>query len=286
MIRSTHADVRGIRAVFASPGLAMSQPLMTSLLAFAMTTALWPVSIWLKDVSIIDILWAPAFAVVAAACALLAPALDARAWIALALVWVWATRFGSHVFRRWRRHGHEDYRYAAIRKARGPNFPFTSLFWIFWLQALLLWIISWPLQAAFSFQRPLTALDGLGIALVVAGIAIEGIADAQLTRFRADPQSAGRVLDTGLWSVVAPSQLFRRFHDVVGLLPDWSRRRRAVVDRSRPDRHERAAHPLFRRGPDGRHDRRAQAGLCGLCPPHEFFVPWPPSRAKQTPPSH
>jgi steroid 5-alpha reductase family enzyme len=177
----------------------MSLPLTTFLLALAMMTALWPVSLWLKDVSIIDILWAPAFAIVATACALLAPTLDARAWIALALIWVWAIRLGSHVLRRWLRLGHEDYRYAAIRAARGPNFPLTSLLWIFWLQALLLWIISWPLQAAVSFARPLDWLDGLGIALVIAGIAIEAIADTQLTRFRADPHSAGRVLDTGLW---------------------------------------------------------------------------------------
>jgi len=178
----------------------MSHPVATLLLAFALMTVLWPVSIRLRDVSIIDILWAPAFAILATASMLLSPTRDARAWIALTLVWFWAVRLGGHVFRRWRRHGHEDYRYATIRAARGPNFPLTSLVWIFWLQALLLWIISWPLQAALSFVRPLNWLDGVGIALVVAGITIEGVADAQLTRFRADPQSAGRVLDTGLWA--------------------------------------------------------------------------------------
>ena len=178
----------------------MSHPVITLALAFAMTTALWPLSIRLKDVSIIDILWAPAFAVIAAACAALAPSRDVRGLIVLGLVWIWAVRLGSHVLRRWLRHGHEDYRYDAIRKARGPNFAITSLFWIFWLQALLLWIISWPLQAAFSFDRPLNWLDGIGVVLVVAGIVIEGVADTQLTRFRADPGSAGQVLDTGLWA--------------------------------------------------------------------------------------
>ncbi|HUO92812.1 MAG TPA: DUF1295 domain-containing protein [Rhizomicrobium sp.] len=178
----------------------MSHPLVTLALAFALMTALWPVSLRLKDVSIVDILWAPAFAVIATACALLSPTRDARAWIALALIWSWAIRLGSHVFRRWWRHGHEDYRYAAIRAARGRHFPLTSLFWIFWLQALLLWIISWPLQAAFSLVRPLNWLDGVGIALVVVGITVEGVADAQLTRFRGDPNSEGRVLDTGLWA--------------------------------------------------------------------------------------
>ena len=178
----------------------MSHPVITLLLAFAMTTALWPLSLWLRDVSIIDILWAPAFAIVASVCAALSPGLDTRAKIVLALVWLWAIRLGSHVFARWRRLGHEDYRYVTIRKARGPNFPLTSLGWIFWLQALLLWIISWPMQAAFSFEAPLNWLDAVGVLLVVAGITIEAMADAQLTRFRADPASRDGVLDTGLWA--------------------------------------------------------------------------------------
>ena len=268
------------------PGIAMSQPLMTLLLAFAMMTVLWPVSIWLKDVSIIDILWSPAFAAVATACALLEPALDARAWIALALIWVWAIRLGGHVFRRWRRHGHEDYRYATIRKARGPNFPFTSLFWIFWLQALLLWIISWPLQAALSFQRPLNALDGLGIALVVAGIVIEGIADRQLTRFRADPQSGGRVLDTGLWSWSRHPNYFGDFtmwwgFFLIGIAagaPWWIVLGPIVM----------SALLIHYSGAGLMEDTIAERrpGYADYVRRTSLFVPWPPLRAKQASPSH
>jgi steroid 5-alpha reductase family enzyme len=178
----------------------MTIALTTLLLAFAMMTVLWPLSIRLRDVSIIDILWAPAFAVVAWASAALSPVRDARGAVLLGLVTLWAIRLGTHVFKRWRRLGHEDYRYAAIREKRGPNFALTSLFWIFWLQELLLWIISWPLEAVFAQSRPLFWLDGLGIAAAVLGILIEAVADAQLTRFRALPDNRGRVLDTGIWS--------------------------------------------------------------------------------------
>jgi len=174
---------------------------VTLLAAFAMMTALWPLSIRLKDVSIIDILWAPAFAILAWICAALAPELGLRGGIVLALITVWAVRLGSHVYARWRRLGHEDYRYTAIRKQRGGNFAMTSLYWIFWMQALLLWIISWPVQAAFDNpQAPLNALDVLGIALAVGGIIIETVADIQLTRFRANPANRNRVLDTGVWA--------------------------------------------------------------------------------------
>jgi steroid 5-alpha reductase family enzyme len=178
----------------------MTYPLITLLLAFGMMTALWPLSIRLKDVSVIDILWAPAFAVLAWTCAALSPVRDARGAILLGLVTLWAIRLSTHVFLRWRKLGHEDYRYAAIREKRGPNFALTSLFWIFWLQALLLWVISWPLQAVFAQARPLFWLDALGVGAAVLGIVIEAVADAQLTRFRALPDNRNRVLDTGIWS--------------------------------------------------------------------------------------
>ncbi|HEY1629691.1 MAG TPA: DUF1295 domain-containing protein [Rhizomicrobium sp.] len=178
----------------------MAHPFVTLVLAFAMMTALWPLSIRLKDVSVVDILWAPAFAAVAGVCALLGPVRDGRGWIVLGLVCVWAIRLGSHVHARWRRLGHEDYRYAEIRKSRGPDFPLTSLFWIFWLQAALLWVISWPLQAVYAQARPLNWLDGIGIAMAVCGLLIEAVADRQITNFRAHPQNRDKVLSTGLWA--------------------------------------------------------------------------------------
>ncbi len=178
----------------------MEHPFFTLALAFAMMTALWPLSRALHDVSIIDILWAPAFAVVALLCAVLGPVRETRGWIVLGLVSVWAIRLGSHIYRRWKRLGHEDYRYAEIRRKHGQNFPLTSLFWIFWLQAALFWVISWPLQTVFSVAAPLSWIDGLGIAMVVVGIVIEAVADIQLTRFRAAPANQGTVLDHGIWS--------------------------------------------------------------------------------------
>ena len=49
------------------------------------------------------------------------------------------------------------------------------------------------LSAAFRLQ------DYLGALILFAGIAGEGIADAQLKRFRDNPANKGRVCDAGLW---------------------------------------------------------------------------------------
>jgi steroid 5-alpha reductase family enzyme len=177
----------------------MTIALITLVLAFAMMTAAWVLSRRLNDVSIVDILWAPAFAVLAIVSALVT-GVSLRGFILLVLVEIWAVRLGSHIYARWRRLGHEDYRYTEIRRKRGGNFAVTSLWWIFWMQAALLWVISWPLQAALVYRNPLNWLDGVGTALAIAGIAIEAVADMQLTRFRADPANRNRVLDTGIWA--------------------------------------------------------------------------------------
>jgi steroid 5-alpha reductase family enzyme len=177
----------------------MSHLVLTLALSFAMMTALWPLSLKLADVSIIDILWTPAFAVLGWGCFLATPAPGLRAVIAVALVSAWAVRLGTHILTRWLRLGHEDYRYAAMRRARGVHFPMISLVTIFWLQALLLWIISFPLQAAAESSTPLTLLDAMGVPLVLAGIVIEAVADIQLTSFRDDPGNRDKVMNRGLW---------------------------------------------------------------------------------------
>jgi steroid 5-alpha reductase family enzyme len=168
-------------------------------LALLLMTALWPVSLVKKDVSIVDILWAPAFAILGWAVIFAERGTGFSGWISAGLVTVWAVRLGAYVFRRLRWSGKEDHRYTTIRNKFGAHFPYTSLFIVFWFQAFLLWIISWPLQAAVAAKGDPTYLAMIGWALTAAGIVIEGLADARLWAFRAEPRNSGRVLDTGLW---------------------------------------------------------------------------------------
>jgi steroid 5-alpha reductase family enzyme len=93
----------------------------------------------------------------------------------------------------------EDYRYREIRRRNEPNFVLKSLYLVFGLQALLAWVISLPLLAALRSGAPLGALDVLGLALALFGLALETAADRQLARFKREPKNHGRVLDRGLW---------------------------------------------------------------------------------------
>ena len=150
------------------------------------------------DVSIVDPFWAPGFLLVSSTYLALSPDRGARGWLVTALIGIWAARLGSHLLRRNLRSG-EDPRYRSMREEHGDRFPVVSLFTVFWLQAVLLWLVSAPLFAAATSVAPLGVSDLMGATLMLTGILLEAIADRQLEAFKADPSNRGRVLDSGLW---------------------------------------------------------------------------------------
>lgn len=164
----------------------------------AAAIAIWLVSVLKRDVSIVDSLWGPLFVLAALAYAWPLDALGTRATLALVLVALWALRLTLHIT--WRNHGAgEDYRYREIRRRNEPNFALKSLYLVFGLQAVLAWIVSAPFLATARGEVPLGPLDWLGVALVVAGLGMESVADWQLERFKRAADNRGRVLDRGLW---------------------------------------------------------------------------------------
>jgi steroid 5-alpha reductase family enzyme len=179
------------------------------LLACAVLAALtWVASLPLRDVSIADIAWG--WLVVApglVAAAVLAP--GPRALPVLAIAVVWAVRLSLYIAARHLGQP-EDHRYQAIRARNQPGFEFRSLYLVFGLQALLAWLISAPLFAAFRGAE-LNAIDAAGIDVAAFGLAFEAIADGQLARFKRDPANAGKVMDRGLWRYTRHPNYFGEF---------------------------------------------------------------------------
>ena len=158
----------------------------------------WLASLPLRDVSIVDRAWSLLFVSAALCYAWFGDAPGARLVLILVPLLLWALRLAVHITVRNWGHG-EDRRYQQIRRNHDPGFAFKSLYIVFGLQALLAWIISLPLLAALSGQRPPGWQELPGLALWLAGLLIETIADEQLRRFRADPANQGAVMDRGLW---------------------------------------------------------------------------------------
>jgi steroid 5-alpha reductase family enzyme len=163
----------------------------------AMTIA-WVLSVRLRDASIADICWGPAFVLLAWLYCLLFDPPGPRPILIASLVTVWGTRLAVHIGRR---HSGEDPRYASMRAGHGPAFWWRSLFVVFWLQAGIIWFVSLPLLAAARPAGPsdVTPADAAGLLLYAVGLAFEVVGDYQLGRFRSDAGNRGRVLDTGLW---------------------------------------------------------------------------------------
>lgn len=162
-------------------------------------TAVWAVSLARRDVSVVDVVWGPAFAVAASVYFVRAGMPGPAGVLALGAVTLWALRLAVHLGIRWWRKGEEDYRYAAMRARHGPAFRWRSLWMVFWFQGLLAWLLSVPLLSAVRQGGDPGPWGWAGLALFVTGFWWEAVADHQLTRFRGDPTNRGRVLDTGLW---------------------------------------------------------------------------------------
>ncbi len=181
------------------------EPIFTVLLlnlAFsaALMTCVWIVSLRIRDVSIVDIVWGAAGAMLAITTFFMTDGDPARKLLVVGMTVLWGGRLSLHIGVRSRGKG-EDFRYAAMR-ARAPlTFPRRSLVTVFLLQALLIWAISLPAQIAqFSpTPRGLTLLDFLGLGVWSVGWLMEAVADAQLRVFLSDASNKGKVMNQGLW---------------------------------------------------------------------------------------
>jgi steroid 5-alpha reductase family enzyme len=174
-----------------------------SLLALGVVmTALWLLSLPLRNASIVDIAWGPLFAVQALVYLAATPdGFAGRRVLITALVAVWAVRLALHVASRNIGHG-EDSRYVAWRRAAGPSWWWRSYLRVFVLQGLLAWVIGLPLYAAQAGgSQHWTPLDAIGAMVWAIGFIFEAVGDWQLRHFIANPANRGRTMRSGLWSL-------------------------------------------------------------------------------------
>ncbi|MEU2728737.1 DUF1295 domain-containing protein [Streptomyces griseoviridis] len=150
---------------------------------------------------VVDVAWGAAFAMVAVvSCAVSAGSGDpVRRYLVTALTVVWGLRLAVHIARRGAGHG-EDPRYERMLARAPGNRNLYALRMVYLLQGALVWLVSLPVQAAQYVAGPVSAFAWAGTALVLFGVAFEGVGDAQLARFKADPAHRGKIMDRGLWS--------------------------------------------------------------------------------------
>ena len=191
--------------------LEMSSWALTALALAGALFALWALSLRLRDSSIVDIFWGLGFVGVAWISLLASPGTGARAWLAVGLTTAWGIRLAGYLASRNLGKG-EDPRYAAMRRRHGEAWPIRSLFIVFALQGVLLWVVSLPVQAAVRAPpSALGPLDLAGAALWAVGVVFESVGDLQLARFKRDPENRGKVMDRGLWRYTRHPNYFGDF---------------------------------------------------------------------------
>lgn len=125
----------------------------------------------------------------------LSPVRDARSYLLLCLVLIWALRLGTHLFGRVLAAG-SDRRFDDIKQDFGKYLIAwtTQGLWIaFSLAAALAAVTS-------TTRRDLGVFAVTGVATWVFGFAIEAVADQQKRRFRADTANRDRFISSGLWA--------------------------------------------------------------------------------------
>ena len=169
---------------------------------FTLMTLLWLLSLKIKNVSIIDAFWGMGF-VVCTGCAYWE--IFAQTDIPLhtahiqmvACVVLWGSRLSWHLSRRAWVESKEDFRYAAMRSKDPSGFPWKSLVTVFYLQAILVLIISLPIILRLAHPTNYTCWDGIGGSLWFIGFWLEWEADRSLRRAKSE---GVKLATTGVWS--------------------------------------------------------------------------------------
>jgi steroid 5-alpha reductase family enzyme len=172
-----------------------------SLLILTIITLLWIWSIFIKNVSIVDIFWGFGFVIINTFYVFMTGELNTRKMLILILVGIWGLRLAIYLASRNIGKG-EDYRYQEFRKNYGPKrYWWFSYFQVFLLQGILIMIVSLPLLGINSSKSNgiLNTLDYLGVLVWLIGFTFEAGGDFQLARFKKNTNNKEKVLNTGFW---------------------------------------------------------------------------------------
>lgn len=175
--------------------------LVAAALSLAMTVAWFAVTRGMKS-GWVDAIWS--FLIGAAGIVVVLAPVDGwpadpiRRVAIAAIAAFWSLRLGLHIARRTRKGG-EDPRYARLMEEWGPLWK-RRLFSFLQIQAAAALLLA--VAIFLAARNPATAIqwsDVAGLAVLLLAVIGEGVADAQMTRFRADSANGGKVCDAGLW---------------------------------------------------------------------------------------
>lgn len=166
--------------------------------------------------SVVDVTWGLGFALIAVSAyvtsGLLGVGNDTVRLVALLLPVIWGLRLAIYIG--WRNHGKgEDPRYSEML---GEDHPPGATTWtvvrkVYLTQAGVQLVVVLPVLAAMVRASTVSVLLVLGALVWLVGFFFESVGDAQLARFKANPDNKGKILDSGLWRLTRHPNYFGDF---------------------------------------------------------------------------
>ena len=181
---------------------AIDSIILAALIISAMMMIAWGVQKATGQSGWADVFWSFAIGIGGVVVALMAASAVPieRRWLVASMIAFWSTRLGFHILARTATATYEDPRYADLRSQWGDSFQFR-LFAFLQIQALCgAGLVVTIYAAAHRPGAALSVADYLGLALLLAAVIGEGIADRQLRAFAADKANHGKVCARGLWA--------------------------------------------------------------------------------------
>lgn len=174
---------------------------------------LWAIQTRTRNAGTVDVAWAFGTGAVGVWFALAGTGeSDARQWLVATLIAIWGVRLGMFLYKRVMNE-EEDGRYRYLREYLGEK---ANLFHFGFYQVQATWTLLFALPVWAAASAPGEGLgwtDALGVAIWLAAVAGESVADGQLARFKQDPANKGKICDVGLWRLSRhPNYFFEWFH--------------------------------------------------------------------------
>lgn len=164
----------------------------------ALLTIVWVIQLFTRNAALVDVVWPAAIGIIGLEYALAGDGPVGVRMLMAVLALAWALRLSGYLAKRMRGKP-EDARYTAARDSWGDKAA-LYMFGFFMFQALVGWILALPfLVIAYQGESPSLWMMALGCVIWFVSVVGEGTADAQLHRFKEQPENKGKVCRKGLW---------------------------------------------------------------------------------------
>ena len=187
--------------------------LVSVVIVIAAKTFAWLLQLKTKNGGLVDAVWAITLGGLAVLYALTGTAAIETRIVLAAMGGAWGLRLGWHLWaRNWGKP--EDFRYAQFRKDWGAAVN-AKMFWFFQFQNIFTLLLSASAFIVVAYRPDAAPLWAYALAIVIWFVSVigEGIADAQMERFRSNPANKGKVCRDGLWRYSRhPNYFFETVH--------------------------------------------------------------------------